>query len=54
MVGSGFLRDLVSLKNRLPTDMIVWFWEHVAFEKSEMLAHAYLEVVISSLVYSSE
>jgi len=28
MIGSGFIRDLIFLKEQLPIDMIVWCWEH--------------------------
>jgi hypothetical protein len=57
----GFVRDMVNQGEKLPPEMTIWFLEHsipgrmselisVAFEKSQLVALAYSEVVISAMV----
>jgi hypothetical protein len=61
LVECGFVKDMINLNEELPSEVILWFLEHgsvvclllmiVAFEKSQTVARAYSEVVISALVY---
>ena len=56
------VRDMLNLGEELPSEVIIWIFGHsnplkrcrplmlVAFEKSQFVALAYSEVVVSSLV----
>jgi hypothetical protein len=61
MVESRFMKDMMSLNERLPTDVVRWSFEHgtsrditdtVAFEKYQELAFAFSEIVLLALVIS--
>jgi len=57
----GLVKDMVSLKEKIPDEIIIWAMEHriystfidltvVAFEKYQPLAYAYTDVINSVLV----
>jgi hypothetical protein len=61
MVESGFMKDMLTLHERLPVEVVLWSLEHristsvllmaVAFEKCQNRAYIYSELVGLSFVY---
>jgi hypothetical protein len=61
LVACGFVRDMLTLGETLPFEVVLWSLEHsipvdnicltiVAFEKSQTVAYAFSEVVIAAQV----
>lgn len=44
------VKDMLALGEELPRELIMWCMEHVAFERSQILALSYSEIFLFSLV----